>query len=290
MEKADDLIKKLKKYFEKRDDIVMAFIFGSQAKGRAYSGSDWDIAVYFRPISAEVEWEKDDREYREEGRVLDDCINILKSDNVDLIVLNRSPANVSAIAITTGIPLVIKDRKLWLEFMLIITQEAEDFRRTAKEYADIYWRSASLSEEDAYALNRRLIFLDSEFIVLQEFSKFTLHDYENDHHRRRELERLIENIMNATIDICKILLASEKKPVPSTYKEIVRMAGGIPPFSSETAERLSGWTELRNILAHEYLDIRWHRIEDFIRNSEPYLKSLIQATRKILESKDNFFD
>ena len=62
----EERIKQLKTYFENRDDIVMAFLFGSQAKGRAHQGSDWDIAVYFKPKVVSVEWEEQGREYLEE--------------------------------------------------------------------------------------------------------------------------------------------------------------------------------------------------------------------------------
>ena len=42
-------VAQLKKYFETREDILMAFLFGSYAKGQTHSHSDIDIAVYFRP-------------------------------------------------------------------------------------------------------------------------------------------------------------------------------------------------------------------------------------------------
>ncbi|MDP3696741.1 MAG: nucleotidyltransferase domain-containing protein [Candidatus Taylorbacteria bacterium] len=142
-------IKRLTEYFKKRDDIVMAFLFGSRSKDRAHQGSDWDIAVYFRPPDGRVEVEKD-RDYPQEKQVRGDCIDILNADNVDVILLNRISAMLADTAIR-GIPLVIKDRRLWLEFMLRVTSQAIDFRQLAKDYAEIYWRSASLVSKDATA-------------------------------------------------------------------------------------------------------------------------------------------
>jgi hypothetical protein len=43
-----------------------------------------------------------------------------------LLVLNRVPATVAASAIR-GIPIVIKDWGLYLKFMEVVTEEAEDF-------------------------------------------------------------------------------------------------------------------------------------------------------------------
>lgn len=80
-------------------------------------------------------------------------MEILKTDNVDLIVLNRAPASIAASAIQ-GAPLVIKNYDLWLDFMLIITREAEDYRRFVNEYYTISQRSASISPQDEENLKK----------------------------------------------------------------------------------------------------------------------------------------
>ncbi len=144
-------IKQLTEYFKNCDDVVMAFLFGSRSNNRAHQGSDWDIAVYFKPLDGRVEIEKD-RDYPQEKRVRGDCVDILNVDNIDVVVLNRISAMLADTAIR-GIPLVIKDRRLWLEFMLKVTSQAIDFRRLAKDYTEIYWRSASLVSKDAAALD-----------------------------------------------------------------------------------------------------------------------------------------
>ncbi len=280
----EEKIELLKNYFSQKQDISMAFIFGSQSKvniqKNATALSDWDIAAYFKPFSHVIEWENN-RNYPEEDKICGDLIEILQTDNVDFIVLNRAPSNICASAIK-GFPLIIKDRKIYLEFMLIVTREAEDFRQTTREYADVYWRSFSLSDEDRDILNKRLIFLDSELRDADKFYDLTQLEYERDSMKRRQTERWIENLVNAAIDISKTILASEKRPVPSTYREILRSIGNLPNFTENLGEQLANWTELRNILAHEYLDIRWKRISDFIKKSEPYFKNFIQIV------KDNF--
>lgn len=276
-------IKELKEYFEKQDGILMAFLFGSRARKWPSKISDWDIACYFKPSSNIVEIESD-RHYFSEDRTWSDLTAILQTDDVDLIVLNRAAANIAASAIK-GIPLVIKDNGFYLEFMLRITQEAEDYRRTAREYAEIYWRSASLSEEDRDILSRRLIFLDSELKDSQKFLKLTQFEYEKDNAKRREVERWVENLINAAIDISKTVLASEKQKIPSSYKEILRNISLVTDFPKEMGEQLADWTGLRNILAHEYLDIRWKRIEMFIQKSQPLFGKLIEIVKIKTEIK-----
>lgn len=278
-----DIIKKLTEYFNARDDIVMAFLFGSQVKDMTHSSSDWDIAVYFKPEKNEIEWENNNREYPEEDRIWSDCIRMIQSDDVDLIVLNRAPATIAESALD-GLPLVMKDRGLWLEFMLRISQESEDFRRTTREYAEIYWRSTSLTEKDADALERRLVFLDSERKDLSSFISFSWIDYQKNAERRRSLERLIENLINAAIDISKIILASEKRSIPKTYKEMLSQVGIVSHFSADVSEKLSRWAELRNILSHEYLDIRWKQISDFLEHAPAIFEAFIKSAREFAKN------
>ena len=272
-------IRTLRDYFQRRDDIVMAFVFGSRASGRAHAGSDWDIAVYITPEKGELEQEKQERSYPQEKDMRADCMTLLKTDNVDLVILNRAPATLADAALR-GSPLTIKDRGLWLRFMLAITRKAEDFRKTAREYAQVYWRSSSLSKEDAYELDRRLLFIDGELSVLPEFSTMDWLEYQKNNHRRREVERLIENIMNAVIDVSKIILASEKRSaMPETYREIVKAMGSVSPFSSGITDQLASWAGLRNILAHEYLDYRWNDIKEFLNQAESFIRSFVESAR-----------
>lgn len=277
-------IQKLKDYFAKREDVVMAFLFGSQARGLSSKISDWDIAVYIKSDNKNIEIEKKKNDFPEASKIWRDLTDILKTDSVDLIILNRTTANIADSAVREGEPLVIKDRKLYLEFLLKVSREAEDYRKTVKEYAAVYWRSASLNEKDAEIINKRLIFLDSELKDMDKFSKLDQFAYERDNTKRREVERLIENLMNAAIDISKTLLASEKRQVPGSYREILRSLYLIPGFSENLGEQLSDWAELRNILAHEYLDIRFQQIRKFIANSQPYFEDFIKKVKEFLKN------
>ncbi|MDP3696742.1 MAG: DUF86 domain-containing protein [Candidatus Taylorbacteria bacterium] len=277
-----DKVKKLTEYFKKRDDIVMAFLFGSRAGGQVRKKSDWDIGVYFQPVVEAIEWEERSREYPAELEVWNDCTRILNTDDVDLIVLNRAPADISDTAIQ-GIPLVLKDQNLWRRFMLIISREAEDYRQFVHEYYTIAQRSSSLSARDRSEFEKIVQFLDAELSRYDYFSKMTGGEYENDVVKRNDVERWVEKIVIATIDIAKFTLSSQKKPIPDTYRENLIRASLLFKLSEEFIIKFEGWVKLRNVLAHEYLDIKWKKISNFIQTSEPYFKSFIDAAKKFLE-------
>ena len=278
-------VKKLTEYFEKHEDVVMAFLFGSRAGGQIRKKSDWDIGVYFKPIMEAVEWEEHGREYLAELEVWSDCVRILNTDAVDLIVLNRAPADISDRAIQ-GIPLVLKDYNLWRKFMLIISREAEDYRQFVHEYYMIAQRSASLSARDRSEFEKIIQFLDAELSRYDHFSKMTGGEYENDVVKRNDVERWIEKIITATIDIAKITLSSQKKPIPDTYRENLIRASLFFNLSEEFTRKFESWVKLRNVLAHEYLDIKWKKISNFIETSEPYFRSFLDSAKKFLENEN----
>lgn len=126
MEIDGKVLESLKTYFEGRDDIAFAFLFGSAARGRVRREGDVDIAVYFKP-EKEVEWEAFNKTYIGENKIALDLERLLKKE-VDLVVLNRARAVVADEIIRKGNPLTIRDRGIFLDFLCIISDEAEYVR------------------------------------------------------------------------------------------------------------------------------------------------------------------
>lgn len=106
----------LTEYFASRENVLMAFLFGSAAKGTQRADSDIDVAVYF----AEGFSQKDVNHLWNE-------LEALLQRDVDLLVLNRDNPTVAWSAIR-GVPLLIRDYRLYLEYMLEVSREAEDFQ------------------------------------------------------------------------------------------------------------------------------------------------------------------
>lgn len=127
-------VARLRGYFEESEEVVMAFLFGSWAKGSERSDSDVDVAVYFHPKDGLMEWENPAAHYESEGEIWSDLERMLGRD-VGLLVLNRAAPTVAESALR-GIPIVVKDRGLYLDFLVRVTYEAIDFRHWMEDY----WR------------------------------------------------------------------------------------------------------------------------------------------------------
>ncbi|PKN00276.1 MAG: hypothetical protein CVU78_01955 [Elusimicrobia bacterium HGW-Elusimicrobia-2] len=274
----DEKIKLLKDYFSKEPSVEMAYVFGSYAKDRVMSESDFDIAVYFKPEGREIEYEKV-REYPDEDRIWAD-VDKITGINTDLVVMNRCPSTLAFEILQTGKEIIVKDEGLRLEFYLIASSVAEDFRGFVKDFWAIEQRSASLSEQDRVKLIKRAEFLNRELMLYSIFKDLNFKGYSDDRIKQLSVERWIENIANASIDIAKIVLSSDKKKMPETYKETLKLFGVLYDFGEEKTEKLAEFAGLRNFLAHEYLDIRFEKIKRFIAAAEPLYRELIEFVNK----------
>lgn len=261
-------------YFSKRADVAMAFLFGSRAKGYAKNISDWDIGVYLK---------SDNEKMADIEREIWTAVEKITGAETDLVILNRAPSSI-AWNIVRGEPLAINDRKIYLNFLIDTSHEANDWYRTADDYHRVFSRSASLSREDKGRIEKIIQFLTTEVSDFSKFEKMTWTDYTDNRSKKRDVERWVEQMINAVIDVSEIILASERRIIPETYREIVKTLGTVAPFKeSDVCQTLSGWTELRNVLAHQYLDYRWNKISAFIKEAKPTIIAFLDKVKIFLE-------
>lgn len=271
MESKFKKIRQLKDYFKKQPEVIMAFVFGSQAENLERETSDWDIAIYFI-----------ERNLKKENKIWSDLVDILGKE-VDLVCLKDAPPILASRIIREGIPLKIGDRKIFLDYLLEITEKAEYFIKFSRDYYKIYEEAKSLPETDKARLQKILIFLENSLKEFEKFKKMTFEEYAGNLEKRRNIERWVESLMNSVLDISKIILASKKKPLPDTYKKIVLETSLLFRFNGRGREKLSEWIELRNIIAHEYLEILWDRINYFVKTARPYLNKFLNKAKKFVE-------
>jgi len=264
-------IESLKKYFEKEPAVILAFLFGSYAKGLEMEESDFDVAVYLKEPSIK----KEDEVWSKVSQVI--------NENVDLVCLNNAPAMLVSDVFKTGIPLKIGDKKLYWELYLKTSSEAEDFLEFIEDFWRIKQRAKSLSREEKERLRVRFDFLNDEVKKIDKFKELSWQDYLNNWDKRKIVERWVETIINAAIDIAKIVLASEQKEMPRDYKEALFKFALLVGFDAKSSEEFSRLANLRNILAHEYLDILYERIQNFIKEFPGLYKKTFIFLEKYLK-------
>lgn len=78
----DDFLPEAYEYLRADKDLLFAYLFGSLARKKAGPLSDVDVAVYCRKGSPFPE---------KKMEILGKLMDILKTDEIDLVVLNRAP-------------------------------------------------------------------------------------------------------------------------------------------------------------------------------------------------------
>lgn len=275
MSEADEITAAVGAELARFPKLTFAVLFGSAAAGRLRPDSDVDVAVYGASAGRlELEQERAiDRETE-----IQIALERATQRNVELLVLNRAPATVCATALTAGRIALVRDRAFYTRYLLAVTSVAAGFLQTEREYRAIRSRSRSLSPVDRSRLERIADFIDTEMEDRARFGGITHHRFRSDRDLRRNIERWVEMLINAAIDVGKIVLSASGRPVPYTYGQLLAELEGAPGFTA-LAGRLQPLATVRHLLAHEYLDLRFGRIARFVDEGAAAVGELSRLTR-----------
>ena len=102
-------------------------------------------------------------------------------------------------------------------------------------------------------------------------------DYKKDRKLQKLMDRTVENIFTALIEICGTILTQQGVSVES-YAQVLSECAQRLGFSEEEQEILAKIALQRNRLAHRYLNFRWQAINMFIKNKLLILKLLTKIS------------
>jgi uncharacterized protein YutE (UPF0331/DUF86 family) len=99
----------------------------------------------------------------------------------------------------------------------------------------------------------------------EEYAGKTWQEYEGDRRLQKLMDRTVENILTAIIEVCGSFL-TEKGIAVDSYGEALKKSGEILGFSESEQELLFKMALQRNRLAHRYLNFRWQAIKIYTEN------------------------
>ena len=102
-------------------------------------------------------------------------------------------------------------------------------------------------------------------------------DYKKDRKLQKLMDRTVENIFTALIEICGTILTQEGISAES-YAQVLSECAQRLGFSEEEQETLAKLAMQRNRLTHRYLNFRWQAINMFITNKLLILKLLTKIS------------
>ena len=127
-------------------------------------------------------------------------------------------------------------------------------------------------------------YLEKELSYLSNYEKnVDWKVYQSQRSKRLEIERWVECIINATLDISKMLLTILGEEITETSREILFQIGSRIYNELGKAEDFSELAKIRNTLAHRYLDIKWGDIKRFLEIVPDLCPPFLDFVKKEIE-------
>ena len=101
-------------------------------------------------------------------------------------------------------------------------------------------------------IKRKLAVIIENLKALEPIKNMKRNEYEGDLYKRKATERLLQELIEAAVDINTHIIIETGNPVPNDYYESFIKAGELKIISSDLAEKLAPSAGLRNRLVHEY--------------------------------------
>ncbi|OGW03303.1 MAG: hypothetical protein A2889_04955 [Nitrospinae bacterium RIFCSPLOWO2_01_FULL_39_10] len=108
-----------------------------------------------------------------------------------------------------------------------------------------------------------------------DYSSKTWADYSSDTKLQKLIDRTIENILTAVIEVSGVVL-TERGISADSYPDVMKKIGDYFKFGDEEKENLAKFAVQRNRLAHRYLNFRWQVVKFYVQN-RGVLKKLINS-------------
>lgn len=126
----DEIKNILREYFQKHPEIEISYIFGSVAQGRTSALSDIDIAI----ITDSQQISEKTYRYGYKAEILADLIKLLKTNNMDLVILNEANTLIKHQVLYFGRLIYSKNERKRIEFQTDTINKYNDFKQFIKPH------------------------------------------------------------------------------------------------------------------------------------------------------------
>jgi len=139
-----------------------------------------------------------------------------------------------------------------------------------------------VSPLDKAIITKKLSVMVESLKALEPIMTMPLKDYRQDVYKRKAAERLLQEVIEAAIDINTHIITSSGHTPPDDYYESFIKIGELGVIEIQFAEKLAPSAGLRNRLVHEYDDIQDSIVYDSISFAENLYPKYVQAVERYI--------
>ena len=120
----------LRNYFKEREEIKLVYLFGSTVSGRVTALSDIDIAILIDKNQVKEEFYP----YGYKAHIIADLMKLLKTNKIDLVILNGTSPLLRHRVLYTGKLVYAKSEEERIKFQIESINKYNDFKYLIKPY------------------------------------------------------------------------------------------------------------------------------------------------------------
>ena len=102
--------KRVVEFLNKQKRVKLAYLFGSVAEGKEGKLSDVDLAVFLDESLSKLE------RFNLQLKLISELTSILKTDRIDLVIMNDAPLTLNYEIIKANHPLLVRDKGQKIDF------------------------------------------------------------------------------------------------------------------------------------------------------------------------------
>jgi len=142
-----------------------------------------------------------------------------------------------------------------------------------------------MSPVEVEIVRRKLSVMIENLKALEPIKNMKKDEYIEDIYKRKATERLLQELIEAAIDINTHIIVQTGNTVPDDYYESFIRAGELKIISMDLAEKLAPSAGLRNRLVHEYDLLEHSMVLDAVRMADQQYPKYINEIENYIFGK-----
>jgi uncharacterized protein YutE (UPF0331/DUF86 family) len=142
-----------------------------------------------------------------------------------------------------------------------------------------------MSPIEVEIIKRKLAIIMENIKALGPIKNMTKEEYSRDLYKRKATERLLQELIEAAIDINTHIIVQTGNTVPDDYYDSFIKAGELKIISADLGQRLAPSAGLRNRLVHEYDFLNHSIVFEAVRMADTLYSKYIKEINDYISAK-----
>jgi len=274
MLKNDMALRVIREILERDENVLLAYLFGSAARGTRQLISDVDVAVLLGDNSlerqADILWRTAKAFHMPE-------------DKIDIVDLSRADLHLKYNILREGIKLV--DRGFEGELIRELVERYPEAREGLNVALRVWLREDPRIDQ-IVVLRRLDEALKNAAVIRERYAHKPLEWVLEDPERTLALERALERITETMIDVCRHIVSVKGLGLIETQAEYPLRLAQHQLMPRDLADKIAELAKLRNVPAHRYLEIDYAKLQAKAQEAaEQTVPRFADWTKKLLSSE-----